>query len=125
MAKKKETVAEFLARQKHPLIDGIEAVRAIIKGVEPEISEEIKWNAPSYNLKGEYLLTFNLRPRDKIHLVWHNPLVSEVMSDLLEGDYVDRRMTYFTSLAEIRSKKKDLESALKQLIALTRNSKGG
>ena len=71
-------------------------MRKIIKGVNKEITEEIKWKAPSFNYKGEYLVTFNLRETKRIHLVFHNPMIPKVKSQILEGDYVDRRMTYFS-----------------------------
>ncbi|MCQ3935792.1 MAG: hypothetical protein DPW18_01975 [Chloroflexi bacterium] len=113
-----DKVEEFLRELNHPLTAEIEALRSIIKGVNKDIHEEIKWNAPSFNYKGEYLVTFNLREIKRIHLVFHNPLISKVKNELLEGDYKDRRMAYFGNMQEIKSKKPLLEKALKDLIKL-------
>jgi uncharacterized protein YdhG (YjbR/CyaY superfamily) len=113
-----DKVNEFLRERNHPLTAEIEAVRSMIKGVNKDIHEEIKWNAPSFNFKGEYLVTFNLREEKRIHLVFHNPQISKVKSKLLEGDYKDRRMAYFADMKDVKAKKPMLEKALKDLIKL-------
>lgn len=113
-----DKVDEFLEDLSHPLKAQVEAVRSIIKGVNKAINEEIKWKAPSFNYKGEYLVTFNLRDEKRIHLVFHNPLISKVKSKLLEGDYKDRRMAYFSDMKDIKAKKSALEKVLKDLIKL-------
>jgi uncharacterized protein YdhG (YjbR/CyaY superfamily) len=104
-----DKVDEFLENLSHPLKAEIEAVRSIIKDVNKDINEEIKWRAPSFNYKGEYLVTFNLREEKRIHLVFHNPQISKVKSKLLEGDYKDRRMAYFADMKDIKAKKSLLE----------------
>ena len=113
-----DKVDEFLENLSHPLKAEVEAVRAIIKGVSKDINEEVKWNAPSFNYKGEYLVTFNLRETKRIHLVFHNPQIARVKNDLLEGDYVDRRMVYFVNMKDIKTNKPLLEKALRDLIKL-------
>ena len=113
-----DKVDEFLENLSHPLKAEIEAVRSIIKGVNKDINEEIKWRAPSFNYKGEYLVTFNLWEEKRIHLVFHNPQISKVKSKLLEGDYKDRRMTYFVDMKDVLAKKSLLVKALKDLIKL-------
>jgi len=113
-----DKVEEFLRDLSHPLKVEVEAVRSIIKGVNKDINEEIKWKAPSFNYKGEYLVTFNLRETKRIHLVFHNPMISKVKNELLEGDYNHRRMAYFLDKKDIQAKKPALEKALKDLIKL-------
>lgn len=113
-----DKVDEFLENLSHPLKAEIEAVRSIIKGVNKDINEEIKWRAPSFNYKGEYLVTFNLWEEKRIHLVFHNPQISKVKSKLLEGDYKERRMAYFADMQDVKTKKPMLEKALKDLIKL-------
>jgi uncharacterized protein YdhG (YjbR/CyaY superfamily) len=116
MAKKVE-VQEYMQNLDHPLKVEIQAVRDIIKGVHPEIQEEIKWNAPSYSYKGNYLVTFNLRAAQHVHLVFHNPEISKVNSDILEGSYTDRRMTYLISMEDVDAKKASLQAVIRELIA--------
>ena len=113
-----DKVDEFLRELNHPLTAEIEAVRSIIKGVNKDIAEEVKWKAPSFNYKGEYLVTFNLWETKRIHLVFHNPKISKVKSSILEGDYETRRMAYFADMKDIKAKRSLLEKALKDLIKL-------
>jgi uncharacterized protein YdhG (YjbR/CyaY superfamily) len=113
-----DKVDEFMQALDHPLKAEVQIVRDIIKGVDKDIAEEIKWKAPSFNYKGEYLVTFNLREARRIHLVFHNPLIPKVKSNLLEGDYIDRRMVYFANMQDVKANKPALEKALKDLIKL-------
>jgi len=113
-----DKVDEFLRELNHPLTAEVDAVRSIIMGVNKDINEEIKWKAPSFNYKGEYLVTFNLWEAKRIHLVFHNPMISKVQSKLLEGNYKNRRMAYFTDMKDIKTKRPALEKVLKDLIKL-------
>jgi uncharacterized protein YdhG (YjbR/CyaY superfamily) len=113
-----DKVDELLRELSHPLTAEVEAVRSIIKGVNKNINEEVKWRAPSFNYKGEYLVTFNLWETKRILLVFQNPLIPQVKSKILEGDYKDRRKAYFADMQDIKAKKPLLEKALKDLIKL-------
>jgi hypothetical protein len=83
--------------------------------VNPEITEQIKWNAPRFSYRG-YMATFNLHPKQHVHLVWHNGAILQDPGGLLEGDYPDRRMTYFASMAEVQAKRPALQGLLRQWI---------
>ncbi len=111
-------VDKFMKKLKHPFKTEVDMMRKIIKGVNKDITEEIKWNAPSFSYKGEYLVTFNLWEKEHVHLVFHNPMISKVNSKLLEGDYEHRRMAHFAHMKDIKAKKPALEKALKDLIKL-------
>ena len=113
-----EEVNEFMDELNHPLKAEVGMIRAIIKNVNKDITEQIKWKAPSFSYQCEYLVTFNLRTIEYIHLVFHNPMIAQVLSKLLEGDYKDRRMAYFADTNDIKAKKPILEKALKDLIKL-------
>lgn len=113
-----DKVDEFLRELNHPLTAEIEAVRSIIKAVNKDIAEEVKWKAPSFNYKGEYLVTFNLWETKRIYLVFHNPQIAKVKSSILEGNYENRRMAYFADMKDIKAKKPLLEKVLKDLIKL-------
>ena len=119
MAKKQtESVDEFMARHETPMKAEVQAVRDIIKGVNPAIGEQIKWNAPSYFYNGVDMVTFQLRPTDHVHLVFHHPAVVNIQSDILEGDYLDRRMTYLRGMADIEAKRGELERVMRELVAV-------
>jgi hypothetical protein len=112
-----EQVAEFMDKLEHPLKAEIEAVRAIIRNANPKISERIKWNAPSYYTTTD-LLTFNPRSLKNVHLVFHHIAIVQVKSALLEGEYKDRRMVYFTDMQDIERKKAELMRILNEYIDL-------
>jgi uncharacterized protein YdhG (YjbR/CyaY superfamily) len=111
-------VDAFMDKLDHPFKAEVQMIREIIKNVNKDITEQIKWNAPSFTYQGESLVTFNLWEKKRIHLVFHNPMISEVKSKLLEGDYDHRRMAYFADQNDIQAKRKTLEKALKDLIKL-------
>jgi uncharacterized protein YdhG (YjbR/CyaY superfamily) len=113
-----EQVDEFMDKLDHPFKAEVQMVREIIKNVHKDITEQIKWKAPSFRYRGQYLVTFNLREKGRIHLVFHNPMISKVKSELLEGEYHDRRMTYFADQNDLQQKRKTLEKVLKDLIKL-------
>lgn len=112
-----EKVNQFMEQLDHPFKAEVQVVREIILGVDKNITEEIKWKAPSFSYKG-YLVTFNLWARERVHLVFHNGVVLADQSGLLEGDYPDRRMMYFYDMQDIKSKKAVLEDLIRQWIAL-------
>lgn len=117
-----EQVDRFMEKLDHPFKAEVQMMREIIKEVNNEITEQIKWKAPSFSYKGQYLVTFNLWEKGRIHLVFHNPMISQVRSKLLEGEYDHRRMAYFADRNDIQAKRKALEKALKDLIKLQSKS---
>lgn len=112
-----QAVNAFMDELDHPLKQEVQAVRQIIMNTHSGIKEQIKWNAPSFGYT-DYIVTFHLRPRDRVHLVFHNPHIAKVKSDILEGDYVDRRMAYFADMQDVKAKKAALENVVRELIRL-------
>jgi hypothetical protein len=64
-------VEQYLAELHHPLKDGVRQLRAAILACDPAISEHVKWNAPSFRHGGEDRVTFRLRPRGRLQLIFH------------------------------------------------------
>jgi len=121
-----DKVDAYIKRLKHPLKDIVVSLRKIILEADPEIGEEIKWNAPTYFYAGEmeqsdpklykrYLIVFNLFKKDCIRLVfWGGGKVND-KSGFLQGDYADgRRLALFHSLDDVKANRKHLLHALKQ-----------
>ncbi|MBK6636126.1 MAG: DUF1801 domain-containing protein [Chitinophagaceae bacterium] len=107
-------VNAFMKQLDHPLKDAIEAVRDIIKS-NPDISERVKWNAPSFFT--DDLATIHVKARQHVHLIFHHPAIVSIQSEFLEGDYKDRRMMYFESMKEVKARKKELTRIIKELVA--------
>ena len=113
-----EQVKEWMNKLDPEMKPAIESVRKIIKAAGPKLSERIKWNAPSYYYK-EDIVTFGpIRSKDKIILVFHHPSIVKIKSDLLQGDYKDRRLAYLNSEKEIKDAKKELERIIKESVQL-------
>lgn len=121
MAKKPsdpEQVEQYLSTLEHPMKAELEALRAIILGANPKISERIKWNAPSYYFQ-EDIVTFGppARKPEEILLVFHHPAVVKISSDLLQGDYKDRRLAIFKSMAEVVANREEVPRIINWIIA--------
>lgn len=96
----------------------IDAVRKIIKAAGPELNERIKWNAPSYYYK-EDIVTFGpTRAKDKIILVFHHPNIVKFKSELLQGNYKERRLVYLNSPQEIKDAREELARIIKESVAM-------
>lgn len=108
-------VKEYMDKLEHPLKEEIEAVRKIIKGANKKVNERIKWNAPSYYYTDDFV-TFNARATQHVHLVFHHVNIGNIKSDLLEGDYKDRRMMYLKNMQAVMANKKELEKIVNELI---------
>ena len=106
-----------LAKVRYPLKTEVQTLRAIIKGVHPGITEQWKWNAPSFSYK-DYMVTFNLRDTKQVRLIFHNGAILNDQGGLLQGDYVDRRIASFSSMADVRAKKPALVGAIQEWIAV-------
>jgi hypothetical protein len=116
MAKKpKETVDEFMAKLNHPFKAEVQVIRDMIKGVNPAIAEQVKWNAPSFSYT-DYIATFSLHITDRLLLIFHNPSIASIHSDILEGDYPDRRLVYFSGMQDVQAKQPALEYVVRELI---------
>ena len=115
----KAVVDAYMRDLDHPFKAEIEALRAIILGVSPKISERIKWNAPSFFYK-EDLGAFHPRATEFAHLVLLFPGGAGVpaKSSLLEGTAKDRREAKFHSLEDIETKKRALEKLIKDWVTL-------
>ncbi len=117
-----DAVADYMKALKHPLKKEMEAVRAIIKDANSKIMERIKWNAPSYYYQQD-IVTFNHRTPLHVHLVFHHPYIVQIKSSLLEGDYKDRRMTYFKDMKSVNENKSELQRIMNELIKMIDNTK--
>lgn len=60
----------FMKQLDHPFKADIDRLRVAMRGVDPKITEEIKWNAPSFKID-EHFATFKLHPPKHIQIVLH------------------------------------------------------
>lgn len=120
-----ETVESYLRDLKHPLTPTLEALRSVVRSVDPRIVEEMKWNSPSFKLD-DHFATFNLR-KDSVLLVLHrgartkppgSRLAIDDPSGILEWRGNDRAIVSIEDATSLRKKRAALRSILTQWIAL-------
>jgi len=122
---KSQDVATYMEALRHPLIDGVQALRAIIGAVDPRIVESIKWNAPSYAI-GEHFATMNLHRPERIQVVLHggakpradlDSLRIDDPSSMLSWASPDRASVVFTGVEDVDLRRTEFQAILRQWIA--------
>lgn len=124
-----EQVVDYLNRLEHPLKKEIEEIRRVILSVNNQISEHIKWNAPSFCYQNDDRMTFNMRGKDSFLLVFHSgakvkpnsgeTTLFEDTTGLLEWVTHDRATVKFTSINDVEAKKDKLAEVVTKWIEAT------
>ncbi|MBL7769559.1 MAG: DUF1801 domain-containing protein [Flavipsychrobacter sp.] len=119
----------WLEELQHPLKQEILEMRDIILDANKNLTEHIKWNAPSYCINGEDRITFNVHGKHQFRLVFHcgvkikaRKLKGKISSDTqhwLEWAAEDRALLTFTDMIEIMQKKKTVQQIINEWIKLT------
>ena len=118
-----QEVTLYIENTAHPLKDEIIALRNIILASDSEITEHIKWNAPSFCLNGEDRFTFKLNATEAVDIVFHRGAKAKAMPSerliedpdgLLKWATNDRAVATFSSMAEIQNKELALLAILSE-----------
>ncbi|WP_417464116.1 DUF1801 domain-containing protein [Kordiimonas sp.] len=64
-------VDTFLDRRAHPERETIDLIRHLVLSISDEITEQIKWNGPSFCIDGDDRLTMRLAPKGDIQMIFH------------------------------------------------------
>lgn len=64
-------VDRYLDELDHPLRAGVVRLREAIVAGNPDLTEHVRWNAPSFRHDGEDRVTFRLHPGARLQLVFH------------------------------------------------------
>lgn len=111
-----EQVEKYLKGSDPKWKEAITLIRKTIKSADTRIAERIKWNAPSYHISEQDMVTFGPPKRDKLLLVFHHPYIVKIKSALLEGEYKDRRLVSFPSTGAVKKNKTELTRLVKELV---------
>lgn len=110
-------VEQYITELEHPLKSEFLEIRSLICNHFPQLTEVIKWNAPSYQTEENDFLTFNLSKSDEIRLIFHRgskvkkQLKDKLIADdsnLLKWAANDRAIATFTTLEEIKANESTL-----------------
>lgn len=94
----------------HPQKEAIEYLRTVLLNVDPQITEQVKWNAPSFCYGGVDRVTFQMKSKD-VQLIFHRG--AKVKDDasftfhddsgLMKWRTNDRAMVTFKDLADAKA----------------------
>ena len=79
MANRFTSVDEYLAAQPDEVREKVDALRALVLEADPTLVEIVKWNSPSFVLRGENRLTVSVGAKQTVRLVLH--LGTEIEED--------------------------------------------
>ena len=114
-------VSSFLQQLEHPLKKEIEYLRALILSVNGQLSETIKWNAPSFVYNQTDCITFKLYPPKKIQLIFHRGAkikeqpkekLVEDSTGLLTWKANDRAVATFSNMEAIKTHENTLKAVI-------------
>ena len=126
MPKASQTVEQFLRELEHPRKAEINALRALILGAHPGITEHVKWNAPSFCHDGVDRVTFRLQPGNRLQLVLHRG--AKVRDDaaafrfdddsgLLDWVAPDRAVVTFRDLDDVATRRSSVADLIRRWVA--------
>jgi hypothetical protein len=125
MPAKPTSVESFLASLDHPCKQETLALREIILAADAAISEEIKWNVPSFKTS-EHFATLNLRAKSGIGVIMHFGAKKNAISttgvaiadphSLLEWAAKDRAFVNFKDVEDIAAKRAAFTKIIRQWI---------
>ena len=128
MAKTSPTVEQFMQALDHPLKAEIDALRALVKGANPGLTEQIKWNAPSFAVDGDDRITFKLHPPRHVQLVFHRGAKVKDASGFTFSDETgliawaatDRGLVTIRDMADLEAKRNALVTLINRWVDATR-----
>jgi hypothetical protein len=124
-------VQAFLRALQHSRKDEVEAVREVILSAHPGLTEQIKWNAPSFCIDGDDRITFRLQPGDRVQLVFHRGTRKRADAStfsfqdgagLLEWVAPDRTLVAFRDLDDVAAKRPALADLVRRWMTATADS---
>ena len=124
-----KTVAEFMSSLDENKKSQVELLRIIIFSVHPNVTEHIKWNAPSYVLEGEDRVTFNLINKENVvKLIIHmgatqkeDKKAKPILSDdagIVEWNSNIRGTLSFSSKEDIKFKAERVQTLLQKWLSI-------
>ena len=125
---KKPTVAAFLAALRHGRADEVERLRGLILAAHPDLTEQIKWNAPSFAIDGDDRVTLRLAPGDVLQLILHRGAkVRDTTgfaftdeSGLVRWLAADRGVVTLSDAADLEAKAPAIQNLVKNWVEATR-----
>lgn len=123
-----EAVSEFVEQLDSPEKEIVSLIRGAILESNDEITEQIKWNAPSFCFGGEDRVTFRLKMKDRsAQLIFHRGAKVKDASDfsfddssgLLEWAAADRAILKLKDPDDAKAKKSAVVKVVNEWVKAT------
>ncbi|MCR9063848.1 MAG: DUF1801 domain-containing protein [Cytophagales bacterium] len=114
---KNEKVDAFLTMKAHPMTPYINEIREIILDVSPKVTEDIKWNSPTFIYKGN-IASFFMNAKKFVSLMFHKGAFLDDPTGLLQGEGKEGRVAHFENSEDILAKKSALQDIIRSWINL-------
>ncbi|WP_199548538.1 DUF1801 domain-containing protein [Streptomyces sp. N35] len=114
MTNRSGKVDTFMETVEHPHKEAVEYLRTAILAADPDLTEQVKWNAPSFCYDGTDRITFQLKSPD-VQLIFHRGAkVKDGTGDfsfkedsgLMRWRSGDRATVTFKDLADVKAHEK-------------------
>jgi len=124
---KAPSVDEYRAALDAPVREALDALRAIVTDAAPDLTEEIKWNAPNFAHRGRDRVTLGIEPRRGYRIVLHRGAKAEDTASFRFDDpdriaawpAPDRGVVRLRDATEIKDKSAMLQTLIARWIAET------
>lgn len=117
MSNRNPKVDDWFKSYGNPQKDLVQKVRNAILDTDKRITEDIKWQAPTFIYKGN-IASFFPKSKKAVSLMFHKGASIPDPSGLLEGDGDVSRVARFTDDGDLDSKKAALQDVIRAWIAL-------
>jgi hypothetical protein len=117
MTNRNPKVDEWFKKYENPQKELVLAVRQVILDADERVTEDIKWQAPTFMYKGN-IASFFPKAKKNVTLMFHKGASIPNSTGLLEGDSDVSRVARFTDAEDLQKKKADLETVIKNWIKL-------
>ena len=108
-------VDAWLEKYENPQRELVAQVREFILGIDPAVTEAIKWQAPTFMYKGN-IASFFPKAKKNVTLMFHQGASLADVGGLLEGEGDVSRVARFTDGADFEAKKPALQAVIEDWI---------
>ena len=104
-------VDDWFAKYDNPQKELVQKVREIILNTDERITEDVKWQAPTFVYRGN-IASFFPKAKKNVSLMFHKGASIDNADRLLEGDGDTSRVARFTDARDLESKTNALQNVI-------------
>ncbi|MDL9980061.1 DUF1801 domain-containing protein [Microbacterium sp. ASV49] len=115
MSNRNPEVEAWLAAYDNPRRDLVAQVREVVLSADPEVTESIKWQAPTFMFRGN-IASFFPKSKKTVTLMFHQGATIADPDGLLEGDGAVSRVARFADADDLERKRAALQAIIRAWI---------